>query len=78
VHAEQQFQLATKDNPDLAEAHIALGMLYANAVRLDTSEQELRAGIRILERMKTTLVPGGDYNRSLSLAYGYLGYVQVE
>jgi len=75
----QYLKQAIGENPNLAEAHCSLGLIYLDQVaNWPAAEQELRQGISIFERNKSTVFPGGDYKSSLSMCYAYLGYVVVE
>jgi Flp pilus assembly protein TadD len=78
VLAEQQYRLALQKAPDMAEAHLNLGVLHVEAGWLDGAEQEIRQAIALLERDRRTLIDGATYEQTLSLAYGALGTIHMQ
>jgi tetratricopeptide (TPR) repeat protein len=76
--AEQQFKIALQQDPDLAEAHLNLGLLYIEDGWLEGAEEHTQAAITIFERTKRTYVEGATYAESLSLAYNNLGVIQLQ
>jgi len=85
--AQDKFKHAIELNPNLAEAHIQLGILYFNdktrtgvrgeSERIDLAEKENSQAVDILLRAKTTAIPGTDYEKVLSTAYGNLATTEV-
>ena len=75
--AEQQFKLALKNNPDLAEAHLNLGLIYMENEWLDGAESSTKQAIAIFERTNKTYVEGSTVRQSLSLAYNNLGAIEM-
>jgi Flp pilus assembly protein TadD len=73
TQAQQQFKLALQKNPDLAEAHLNLGLIYLEDEDWDGAEQSTRRAIAIFERTKRTYVEGSTWQESLSVAYSNLG-----
>jgi len=75
--AEQQYKLALQAQPDLAEAHMNLGLVYSQSGLWEAAEAEAQQSIRIFERTKTTVIAGATFPQSLSLAYSNLGAYQL-
>ena len=75
--AEQQFKLALKNNPDFAEAHLNLGLIYIENGWLDGAESSTNQAIAIFERTNKTYVEGGTVRQALSLAYNNLGAIEM-
>lgn len=75
--AEQQFKIALQKNPELAEAHLNLGIIYLNRSWYDGSEASTKKAVEILERTRTTLIEGSTWPQTLSIAYNNLGAVEI-
>jgi tetratricopeptide (TPR) repeat protein len=75
--AEQQFKLALKQFPDLAEAHSNLGAIYLGRGWLDRAETETRKAIEILERTHQTSVESETLEQSMAIEYYNLGAIEV-
>lgn len=75
--AKDHYILAIGEAPDLAEAHINLGLIYMNEGELDLAEDHIRTGIETLERDRKTVARGTSYEEILSVAYGNLGILMV-
>jgi tetratricopeptide (TPR) repeat protein len=75
--AEQEFKLALARNPNLAEAHLNLGLIYRQVGWLDGAETETRKAIEIFERTHQTIVAGETWQQSLSVAYNNLGALEL-
>lgn len=75
--AEQQYNLAIQENPDLAEAYLNLGVIYLNNAWYDGAEQTTNKCISTLQRTQKTLVKGSTVNQTLSIAYNNLGMVEI-
>lgn len=75
--AEQQFKIALSRNPDLAEAHINLGVVYLNRGWDEGAEASTQKGIGLLEGTQTTTVKGSTSQEVLSLGYNNLGAIEL-
>jgi tetratricopeptide (TPR) repeat protein len=75
--AEQDYKIALQQNPDLAEAHLNLGLLYMDSQWWDGAQQETQKAVDLLEKTHTTYVEGSTWEQSLSLAYNNLGAVEM-
>lgn len=75
--AEQQFKKALKKNPNLAEAHLNLGLIYLQRNWYDGSVASTKKAIALLEKSKKTVIDGQTYTQVISLAYNNLGAVEL-
>jgi tetratricopeptide (TPR) repeat protein len=76
--AEQEYKIALQKNPNLAEAHGNIGLIYINKGWLDGAEVSTRMAIEILESTQKTLVKGSTYKDVLSVVYNNLGVIQIK
>jgi tetratricopeptide (TPR) repeat protein len=77
VLADQQYKLALQRNPDLAEAHLNLGVTYLSRGWYDKAEASTKKAVEILERTRTTMIEGSTWKETLSLAYTNLGSIEL-
>lgn len=75
--AEQQFKIALQKNPELAEAHLNLGLIYLNRGWYDGAEISTKKAVKILERTQRTWVEGSTWQQTLSIAYNNLGAIEI-
>lgn len=75
--AEQQYKLALEKNPELAGAHLNLGLIYIENGLYDEAESSTRKAIEIYERTKGTFIRSSTWQQSLSLAYNNLGVIEM-
>jgi len=75
--AEQQFKIALQKNPEFAEAHLNLGLIYLNRGWYDGAEISTKKAVEILERTQRTWVEGSTWQQTLSIAYNNLGAVEI-
>jgi tetratricopeptide (TPR) repeat protein len=78
VLAEQQFKIALQKNPELAEAHLNLGVIYEREGWYDGAVESTRRSLEILERTKKTCVEGSSWQQTVSKAYGNLGVYEIK
>lgn len=71
--AIKKFEIATRNDPNMAEAYLALGAVYLKSGDYDKSEKATTRAIVTLPRSN---VKGADYRVSLSVAYNNLGAVE--
>ncbi len=71
--AIKNFEVAARNDPNMAQAHLALGAVYLKSGKYDKSEEATTRAIVTLPRSK---VKGGDYKASLSVAYNNLGAIE--
>ena len=77
VRAEQQFKIAIDKDPNLAEAHMNLGVCYLRTGWLEGAEKETQIARQLFERSHVTQVKGAKWEDSLSIAYNNLGVIAV-
>ena len=75
--AEQQFKIALQRNPEMAEAHLNLGLIYLNRGWYDGAETSTKKAVEILERTQRTWVKGSTWRQTLSIAYNNLGAIEI-
>lgn len=73
--AEQKFKLALKENPELAEAHLNLGLIYMETGWNEGAKQETEAALAIFERTNQTIVEGSTVEQSKAMAHNNLGAI---
>lgn len=59
--AEQQFKLALQNNPELAEAHLNLGLIYIDRDWYEGAETSTKKAVEIFERTQRTFVEGSNW-----------------
>ncbi|HUT03006.1 MAG TPA: tetratricopeptide repeat protein [bacterium] len=75
--AESEFKQAIEQNPNLAEAHLNLGLIALENGWLDGAERSTRRCIDILERTRTTAMDGTTWREALSIAYNNMGAIEM-
>ncbi|MFC1583436.1 hypothetical protein ACFL4U_02010 [Candidatus Neomarinimicrobiota bacterium] len=73
--AEQRLKAALKFNPDMTDAHLALGATYLKMERLNLAEGHTLRAIGLLPR---TSVRSSAYRGTLSMAYNNLGAISAK
>lgn len=71
--AIKKFKIATRNDPNMAEAHLALGAVYLKTGEYDKSEEATTRAIVTLPRSR---IKGADYRINLSVAYNNMGAVE--
>ena len=75
--AEQEYRIALKKNPELAEAHMNVAVIYLERGWLEEVEESTKKAIEIFEKTQKTWIKGPSWGRSLAIAYNNLGMVEI-
>jgi tetratricopeptide (TPR) repeat protein len=75
--AEQDYKIALRENPDLAEAHLNLAMLYMNSQWWDGADDETQKAVALFEKTHKTYIEGSTWQQSLSIGYNNLGAIEM-
>ncbi|MDY0191374.1 MAG: hypothetical protein RBR22_11635 [Desulfuromonas sp.] len=73
--AQKLFIQATQINPQLAEAHINLGLVYIKTHQLDKAWDETQKGLNIINTSKSTIVRGSSWQEQAALANNNLAKI---
>lgn len=73
--AQQLFEKAAQKNPQLAEAHINLGLVYIKSRQFDKAWEETQKGLEALKTYKTTIVRGSSWQEQAALANNNLAKI---
>lgn len=76
--AEQQYKLAIKKNPNLAEAYLNLGLIYIEDGWLEGGEKMTLKSISLFKSSNKTIITGNTLEQSLSIAYNNLGVIEIQ
>ena len=75
--AEEEFKRALAANPELAEAHLNLGMLELDLGLLDDARRETDVALSLFERHRRALVAGTTPAASMAIAHNNLGTIAL-
>lgn len=73
--AQQQFTQSIQKNPQLAEAHINLGLVYIKTHQPDKAWDETQKGLRIIAKTRTTIIKASSWHEQAALANNNLAKI---
>ncbi|MEA3465016.1 MAG: tetratricopeptide repeat protein [Thermodesulfobacteriota bacterium] len=73
--AQELFETALEKNPNIAEAHINLGLIFIKKKDYDRAWKETTIGLEMAKESKTTIVMGGSWQDQAALAYNNLAKI---
>lgn len=73
--AQQLFEQSAQKNPQLAEAHINLGLVYIKTRQFDKAWDETQKGLDVITVSKTTIVRGSTWQEQAALANNNLAKI---
>lgn len=76
--AQELFEIALEKNPNIAEAHINLGLIYIKKKDYDRAWKETNIGLEMAKESKTSIVMGGTWEDQAALAYNNLAKITFD